>query len=1199
MTTVSSGQTASALTIDPGQTLSVLSGGTAIDIAIDYGGQELLLGGTDSSSNIDGLQAVSSGGHADGTTVGFYGLQAVYSGGTASGATVEGNEVVYAGGVTSDTTVIRGISISAPGTETVSGGLAVDTTVTAAGELVVMGSGTVKGSATGAILQGGSQFQIYNGGVVISATLDSPFTGVGTTFVIGDVSSGGAAVSTTVSSGAILEILAGATGTGTVILSGGAEGVTGTSYNDTLMAGGTLQAEGISIFTENAGTVDVLSGTIVGLGDVVQSGPGTLKLAGASTLFLGTDIITGGTLELANVNTIDRGTIRFQGDTGTLRIDGPAALGNTISGMISGTAIDIAGMPYVSSGTVSVSGDSVTITEGARHQTLTIAGASADGPFSLAAAADGSTLLTNSAIAPLVSAGENYVVSSGQISHDAQIFAGGTLTVLSGGGAVATLDFGEEILAGGTATAGTVSSGGVLIVSAGGVADGATVLNSGSQIVSSGGSAINAMVNSGGAQTILAGGTATGGTFASFSATQTVMSGGTVSFTRMSGTQLLLGGTDLSGRMIEGGEQIVGAGGTANFTTFSAFATEEVDSGGLASGVVIGNQASQVILSGGRAIDETIYGITTLYAGAVTSEGLFQGTVFISGGTAIDTTVGAYGSLTVDGALSSGTVVSIGSAAGTTVSGELVVDTGGVVTDTVINGGIEIVAGGGSAFGTTILPGSQGIDFGGSQTIDFGGTASGTVLVSGDVQAISATGIAIDDTVGFGARIVNSGTLVFTEAAGATNRMAGTISGGGTLVQSGPGTFTLAGTVSKFGGSVVISGGTLELTSAGAAGAGAIVFAGGGTLQVNGTGVPVNTISGFDVGDAIDLTGLVYTTSGDVTVSGNHVTITEGSASATLTVAGASSFNFLLTPDSGTGTELRVACYCPGTAIRTPSGDRPVEDLAVGDSVVTFDGGPESVKWIGHRSYAGRFVAGNHLMLPVTIKRDALAKGVPHADLTVSPGHAIWVDGQLVPVWRLVNDVSITQAAAVTEVTYLHIELERHALLLANGMPAESFVDDQGFRGQFQNAGEFHARYPDAAPVMPLQPRLEDGFALSAIRERLNARAGILPSVEPAGPLRGYLDQAGPHRVCGWAQDIDSPDEPVTLELAVGGVPVLCVLANAYRADLRKAGIGSGCHAFDTALPDGLAGPVTVRRVTDGAVLCPTAAADQVWCRAG
>jgi hypothetical protein len=283
--------------------------------------------------------------------------------------------------------------------------------------------------------------------------------------------------------------------------------------------------------------------------------------------------------------------------------------------------------------------------------------------------------------------------------------------------------------------------------------------------------------------------------------------------------------------------------------------------------------------------------------------------------------------------------------------------------------------------------------------------------------------------------------------------------------------------------------------------------------------------------------------------------------------------------------EPHATCFLPGTRIAVPGGEVVVEALAIGDLVLTAAGMAKAVKWVGRRSYAGHFIAGNHLMLPICITAGALGPNVPRRDLHVSPGHGLYLDGVLVPAWRLVNGVSITQAAAVTALTYLHVELEGHDVIRAEGAAAESFLDD-GCRGQFHNAADYRALYPAApAPVSALE-RVEDGFQLQGIQCRVAWRAGIAPApVRTPGPLRGYVDQVGPERICGWAQDVDHPEVPVCLEVLVDGHRVCHVLANGYRSDLRRAGLGSGCHAFSVALPNGYAGALTVRRATDRAAL--------------
>ncbi|MBB5373128.1 NF038122 family metalloprotease [Acidocella aromatica] len=291
------------------------------------------------------------------------------------------------------------------------------------------------------------------------------------------------------------------------------------------------------------------------------------------------------------------------------------------------------------------------------------------------------------------------------------------------------------------------------------------------------------------------------------------------------------------------------------------------------------------------------------------------------------------------------------------------------------------------------------------------------------------------------------------------------------------------------------------------------------------------------------------------------------------------------------GFNLAATCFTPGTRIRTPEGEMPVEALRPGDAVLTRLRGAQRVKWVGKREYDGRFVGDNHLILPVTIRAGALGPGVPARDLIVSPGHGICLHGALVPAWRLVNGASITQATQVERVTYYHVELAAHDLLLAENCLCESYLDS-GDRAQFHNATEYAALYPgEAAPALPCLPRLESGFALAEAQVEVNARAGLPPMTEVAGGLRGFIDIAGPDRVTGWAQCEASPEAPVALDILAGGVPVARVLANLYRADLRRAGLGSGCHGFELILPAGVEGPITIRRALDGALLPFTEAA--------
>ena len=175
---------------------------------------------------------------------------------------------------------------------------------------------------------------------------------------------------------------------------------------------------------------------------------------------------------------------------------------------------------------------------------------------------------------------------------------------------------------------------------------------------------------------------------------------------------------------------------------------------------------------------------------------------------------------------------------------------------------------------------------------------------------------------------------------------------------------------------------------------------------------------------------------------------------------------------------------------------------------------------------------------------------------------------------------------------YIHLEFEDHEVIFANSCPAESFIDDN-CRNQFQNAAEYYALYPEheAARRDNCLPRIEEGFHLQAMQRRLAARAGVKTSSDQSGPLRGFVDHAGPKVVSGWAQNELQPEAPVCLDILVDGKRLMRVLANRYRADLREAGMGSGKHSFEAQLPAGIFGRIEVRRSFDQADLALTEAA--------
>ncbi|MBK1635183.1 Hint domain-containing protein [Rhodovulum adriaticum] len=148
--------------------------------------------------------------------------------------------------------------------------------------------------------------------------------------------------------------------------------------------------------------------------------------------------------------------------------------------------------------------------------------------------------------------------------------------------------------------------------------------------------------------------------------------------------------------------------------------------------------------------------------------------------------------------------------------------------------------------------------------------------------------------------------------------------------------------------------------------------------------------------------------------------------------------------------ERGVICFVQGTRITTPAGPVPVECLRPGDRVDTMDDGVQEILWVGKRRMSGaRLYAMPHLR-PVRIREGALGTGRPEGDLLVSPQHRVLLRGPqadllfnssevLVAAGDLRNDRSITYDYSLREVTYVHLMLERHQVLFANGVETESF----------------------------------------------------------------------------------------------------------------------------------------------------------------
>ncbi len=162
-------------------------------------------------------------------------------------------------------------------------------------------------------------------------------------------------------------------------------------------------------------------------------------------------------------------------------------------------------------------------------------------------------------------------------------------------------------------------------------------------------------------------------------------------------------------------------------------------------------------------------------------------------------------------------------------------------------------------------------------------------------------------------------------------------------------------------------------------------------------------------------------------------------------------------------------CFAQGTVIATPRGAVPIEALREGDAVLTAAGKQAWIKWLGWRYLDCRRHPRPENVWPVRIEAGAFGDDRPASPLLLSPDHAVFIAGNdaagaagvLIPIRYLVNGASITQRPR-DHITYWHVELEDHAVILANGLACESYLDT-GNRAAFANGGAAVTMTPDFA----------------------------------------------------------------------------------------------------------------------------------------
>ncbi|WP_286760156.1 MULTISPECIES: Hint domain-containing protein [Sulfitobacter] len=210
-----------------------------------------------------------------------------------------------------------------------------------------------------------------------------------------------------------------------------------------------------------------------------------------------------------------------------------------------------------------------------------------------------------------------------------------------------------------------------------------------------------------------------------------------------------------------------------------------------------------------------------------------------------------------------------------------------------------------------------------------------------------------------------------------------------------------------------------------------------------------------------------FTSGGDHTIVGGEDA--DGTDVDVLNLSGLDRSQYTLTktgPESGTiefrdadgnvtGTttyseiEEVVICFTPGTTIATRRGEIPVQQIKVGDLVVTRDNGLQPVRWVGRRNLGRDNLLRTPGFNPVRIKAGAFGEGVPQRDMMVSPNHRMLVASETAEVMFSEREVLVAAKHLVgldgvdtvtpDKVSYIHMLFDNHEVVFADGTWAESF----------------------------------------------------------------------------------------------------------------------------------------------------------------